>query len=284
MMSSLVYGLDICVQGRDVRVSTGRCFIFVMKYIKLTYIQAGIMFFFFCCGWMSVFNPLEKMQKRWAGGWDTWGKTRLPVLAWLRQSCEEGDKVAQTWQLHRKCPYCILYYSHDEHCPVLHVSRRLKGVHANHTKNVRATLVNMYACMRRGRQCVCALTQDFSPYMRLFFTHIILTLIRKMGARSASQEHVVPAKSKVQFKEWMNEQSKSTNAWMGSLFSQALLLCWQENKSLITPPCEGAHTLCSHIPLGQMMMSAPRWPENSAALAWTWRITSLAVPVTAMNV
>lgn len=47
MMSSLVYGLDICVQGGDVRVSTGRCFIFVMKYIKLTYIQAGIMFISF---------------------------------------------------------------------------------------------------------------------------------------------------------------------------------------------------------------------------------------------
>lgn len=29
------------------RVSTGRCFIFVMKYIKLTYIRAGIMFISF---------------------------------------------------------------------------------------------------------------------------------------------------------------------------------------------------------------------------------------------
>lgn len=47
MMSSLVYGLDICVQGGDVGVSTGRCFIFVMKYIMLTYIQAGIMFISF---------------------------------------------------------------------------------------------------------------------------------------------------------------------------------------------------------------------------------------------
>lgn len=43
-MSSLVYGLDICVRGGDVRVSTGRCYIFVMKYIMHTYIQAGIMF------------------------------------------------------------------------------------------------------------------------------------------------------------------------------------------------------------------------------------------------
>lgn len=38
------------------RVSTGRCFIFVMKYIMHTYIQAGIMFSF-CCSWMSIFNP-----------------------------------------------------------------------------------------------------------------------------------------------------------------------------------------------------------------------------------
>lgn len=46
-MSTLVYGLDICVQGGDVRVSTGRCFIFVMKYIMHTYIQAGNMFISF---------------------------------------------------------------------------------------------------------------------------------------------------------------------------------------------------------------------------------------------
>lgn len=36
-----------CVKGGDVRVSTGKCFIFVMKYIKLTYIQAGMMFISF---------------------------------------------------------------------------------------------------------------------------------------------------------------------------------------------------------------------------------------------
>lgn len=29
------------------RVSTGKCFIFFMKYIKLTYIQAGMMFISF---------------------------------------------------------------------------------------------------------------------------------------------------------------------------------------------------------------------------------------------
>lgn len=32
------------MQAGDARVITGRCFIFVMKYIMLTYIQAGIMF------------------------------------------------------------------------------------------------------------------------------------------------------------------------------------------------------------------------------------------------
>lgn len=36
-----------CVKGGDVSVSTGKCFIFVMKYIKLTYIQAGMMFISF---------------------------------------------------------------------------------------------------------------------------------------------------------------------------------------------------------------------------------------------
>lgn len=105
---------------------------------------------------------------------------------------------------------------------------------------------------------------------------------RPLGFRST---HVVPAKSKVHLKEWMSEQSKSTSAWMGSLFSRALLLCWQENKSqVITPPCEGAHTLCSHIPSGHMMMSASRWPENCTVLALTWTITSLKVAVIVMNV
>jgi len=64
----MIYGLDICVQGGDVGVSTGRCFIFVMKYIMLTYSQAGIMFISFCW-WMPVFNPLEKMQTCVEGAW-----------------------------------------------------------------------------------------------------------------------------------------------------------------------------------------------------------------------
>lgn len=44
---SVLYMVWTCVKGGDVRVSTGKCFIFVMKYIKLTYIQAGMMFISF---------------------------------------------------------------------------------------------------------------------------------------------------------------------------------------------------------------------------------------------
>lgn len=44
------------------RISTGRCFIFVMKYIKLTYIQAGIIAYFFSCVCL-LFNPLVKIQR-----------------------------------------------------------------------------------------------------------------------------------------------------------------------------------------------------------------------------
>ena len=67
--------------------------------------------------------------------------------------------------------------------------------------------------------------------------------IDKEDARPScfTSTHVVPAGSKVHLEEWMSERSKSTSAWMGSLCSQALLLCWQENKCPITPPCDGAH-------------------------------------------
>lgn len=47
--------IHVC-EEEFLRVSTGRCFIFVMKYIMHTYIQVGIMFSF-CCSWMSIFNP-----------------------------------------------------------------------------------------------------------------------------------------------------------------------------------------------------------------------------------
>lgn len=39
----------MCACGGDVRVGPGRCFIFVMKYIKLTYTQARIIFISFRC-------------------------------------------------------------------------------------------------------------------------------------------------------------------------------------------------------------------------------------------
>lgn len=41
----VLYMVWICVWGGVLRVSTGRCFIFVMKYIMHTYIQAEIVFF-----------------------------------------------------------------------------------------------------------------------------------------------------------------------------------------------------------------------------------------------
>lgn len=151
------------------------------------------------------------------------------------------------------------------------------------TQNVRVTLVCM--CMRREKQGVCVHSHMISLLREAIF-HPYHSNIDKEDARPLcfTSTHVVPAESKVHLKEWMSERSKSTSAWMGSLFSQALLLYWQEDKSLITPPCDGAHTLCGHAPSGQMMMSALRWPEISAVLAWTWAITSLAVPVTVMNV
>lgn len=74
MMSSLVYGLDICVQGGDVRVSTGRCFIFVMKYIKLTYIQAGIMFISFVVVECLYLIHWKRCKNVAAGWWN------MPVL------------------------------------------------------------------------------------------------------------------------------------------------------------------------------------------------------------
>lgn len=112
MMSSLVYGLDICVQGGDVRVSTGRCFIFVMKYIKLTYIRAGIMFIS-----VVVVECLYlihwKRCKNGGRGWRETRERRLPVLVvseWLKHgdfivsrlgvaySAVMRSTAAQEWQ------------------------------------------------------------------------------------------------------------------------------------------------------------------------------------------
>lgn len=101
MMSSLVYGLDICVQGGDVRVSTGRCFIFVMNYIKLTYIGAGIMFISYVVVECLYFIHWKRCTNV-GRGWNIRGRKGCQCL--LLQSCKEGDKVAQTWQLHSEWP------------------------------------------------------------------------------------------------------------------------------------------------------------------------------------
>lgn len=100
MMSSLVYGLDICVQGGDVRVSAGRCFIFVMKYIKLTYIQAGIMFISFVvveCLYLIHWKRCKTVERRWS-------KRGLPELvspcASVRQCCEGGGGREVEWLKH----------------------------------------------------------------------------------------------------------------------------------------------------------------------------------------
>lgn len=80
-----VWTYCMCAYGGDVRVSPGRCFIFVMKYIKLTYTQARIMFISFC----FFLSPdlMEAMQRRRAeaGG--------PPCWRW-------GTAAAQTWQRH----------------------------------------------------------------------------------------------------------------------------------------------------------------------------------------
>lgn len=98
--------------------------------------------------------------------------------------------------------------------------------------------------------------------------------------------HVVPLKSKVHLKDWMSVQSKSTSGWMGCLFGQALLLCWQENRSQITPLLwRDSH----FMQLSSVRTNDLRWLENSAVLAWTrapkeQTITSLPVPMIVMNV
>lgn len=66
-----VWTYCMCAHGGDARVSPGRCFIFVMKYIKLTYTQARIMF-------------ISLLSFRIGGGW------RL-----LRRRAEGGDAAAQ---------------------------------------------------------------------------------------------------------------------------------------------------------------------------------------------
>lgn len=85
MMSGVVNGLDVCHYFQGADVSRGRCFIFVIKYIMLTYISRGFVLFF-CHGLMFLFNPLDKMH--------TFG------------NFHEGEKLVNTVQ-----PYPLISHS-----------------------------------------------------------------------------------------------------------------------------------------------------------------------------
>lgn len=63
MMSSLVYGLDMCVQGGDVRwTSQYRKMLYFCYEIYYAYLYPSRNYvYFFCCGWMPVFNPWKKL-------------------------------------------------------------------------------------------------------------------------------------------------------------------------------------------------------------------------------
>lgn len=76
-----VWTYCMCAYGGDVRVSPGRCFIFVMKYIKLTYTQARIMFISF----VSFRCLAEEMQ---------WGRVEAAgpaVQKWGMQPLRHGN-------------------------------------------------------------------------------------------------------------------------------------------------------------------------------------------------
>lgn len=95
----VLYMVWMYVQGGDVKVTTGRCFIFVMKYIMLTYIQAGIMFNYFVveCLYLIHWKRGRNVDRKW---------NRLrrgcPLLvhlcAWVHQSCgkwgQSGSNMA----------------------------------------------------------------------------------------------------------------------------------------------------------------------------------------------
>lgn len=68
----------MCAYGGDVRVSPGRCFIFVMKYIKLTYTQARIMFISF----VSFRCLSEEMQ---------WGRVEAAGPPCRSGGCSRSD-------------------------------------------------------------------------------------------------------------------------------------------------------------------------------------------------
>lgn len=83
------------------RVSTGRCFIFVMKYIKLTYIQAGIMFISFVVV-ECLYLIHWKRRKHVGSGWNRRGRKGCQCLLTCEHQCvtavKREDTVTQTWQ------------------------------------------------------------------------------------------------------------------------------------------------------------------------------------------
>lgn len=100
-----------------------------------------------------------------------------------------------------------LLCSHDKHCPVLHVTSGISTQTCIRSRNVcsgniRSTPACTYARWI-GRVCVCVRSHtQFLSYVRLFFSHITPTSIRKMPARSASRAHTLRLqKSKVHLKE-----------------------------------------------------------------------------------
>lgn len=91
------------VQGGDVRVTTGRCFIFVMKYIMLTYIQAGIMFnssvveFLYLIHWKRERNVGRKWSRLRRGSQCLFAHVQGCISA-----VKSGDRVVKIWQLNSK--------------------------------------------------------------------------------------------------------------------------------------------------------------------------------------
>lgn len=230
------------VQGGDVRVTTGRCFIFVMKYIMLTYIQAGIMFnssvveFLYFIRWKRERNVGSKWIEmgqlvlvRSCAGVHLW-KVRTE---WLKY----GNLIVSG---HSKWPQYSLFHSHDPICNMIiytNVHTALMPIKKLHTNVTAASLCTHVWGVDRA--CVHSHIQYFFCHEAIFHPyHSKITKIDKDDARPVcfTSTHVVLAKGKVHFRERMSEQSKSTSVWMNPLFSQTLLLCWQQNKSLLAPP------------------------------------------------
>ena len=91
-----------------------------------------------------------------------------------------------------------------------------------------------------------------------------------MHARSASQTHMLCLeRAKSTWKsEWASKAYRQAHEWAPCLAS--LHSSVDRGTSLWSlHPFEGTHTLCSHMPSGQMMMGAQRWPGNSTVPAWT---------------